>query len=308
MTSTKFTFSLVVFDGFSDSQADLVVITVRNVNKPPVANAGTDQSVNERATVTLDGSGSSDPDGNTLTYKWVAPAGIPLSSISAANPTFTAPEVSQDTQYTFSLAVNDRFVDSQADHVVITVRNVNKAPVANAGTDQSVNEGTTVSLDGSASSDPDGNPLTYQWTVAAGITLSSTSESKPTCFAPQVEKDSVLSFSLVVNDGIVNSSPSTVKVTVQNVISDGISNPESLSFAIYPNPTTGIVNIEFSKGAGMRTEILVMSMVGAEICRKEMIDAAKFRIDLSNQANGIYLLKISNIKQQYISKIIILKE
>jgi hypothetical protein len=86
---------------------------------------------------------------------------------------------------------------------------------------------------------------------------------------------------------------------------------ETLSFCdglkVYPTPTTGIVNIEFSKGAGMRTEILVMSVVGAEIYRKEMIDAAKFRIDLSNQANGLYLLKINNTENQYIGKIIILK-
>ncbi|MEI6138697.1 MAG: PKD domain-containing protein, partial [Mariniphaga sp.] len=90
-------------------------------NKVPVANAGTDQSVIEGTLVTLDGSTSNDPDGNTLTYKWSAPAGITLSSTTAIKPTFTSPDVATSTNYTFSLIVNDGTVDSPADLVVITV-------------------------------------------------------------------------------------------------------------------------------------------------------------------------------------------
>ena len=128
--------------------------------------------MNEGTTVTLDGSASSDPDGNALTYKWTAPAGITLSSATSAKPTFIAPEVTANTNYTFALVVNDGTIDSPIDQVVITVKNVNKAPIANGGIDKSVNEGAIVTLDGSASSDPDGNPLTYKWTAPAAISLS----------------------------------------------------------------------------------------------------------------------------------------
>jgi hypothetical protein len=216
-TDTQYTFSLVVNDGIANSTTDQVVITVKQINKAPTANAGPDQSVEKNTLVTLDGSASSDPDGNTLIYKWTAPAGITLSSASAQKPTFTAPDITTNTNYTFTLVVNDGLVDSPADQVVITVYRGNKVPVANAGPDQSVNEGATVSLDGSASTDADSDPLTYTWTAPAGITLSSTSAQKPTFTAPEVTTDTQYTFSLVVNDEIVNSATDQVVVTVKQV-------------------------------------------------------------------------------------------
>jgi hypothetical protein len=206
------------------------------------------------------------------------------------------------------LEVNDGSVYSLVDQVIITVKQVNRAPVAYAGADKTVFEGTVIILNGSASSDPDGNPLTYKWNAPDGITLSSTTVAKPTFTAPEVKKDTTFTFSLLVNDGIVDSNPATVKVTVLNDIKVGISNLESPLFNIYPNPTTGIVNIEFTGGAGRKTEVLVTNLVGAEVFRKEITDAAVFEIDLSNQVSGLYLLKIINNNQQYISKIVVSRQ
>lgn len=187
------------------------------VNHPPVANAGQDQTVNEGALVSLDGSASSDVDGSPLIFKWTAPTGITLSTATVAKPTFIAPEVNTDTPYTFTLVVNDGTADSQADQVIVTIRQVNKVPVANAGPDQTVNEGATVTLDGSASSDADGNPLTYKWTAPAGITLSSATSAKPVFTAPDVTMDKQYIFTLLVNDGTFDSQSDQVMVTVRNL-------------------------------------------------------------------------------------------
>ncbi|MBW8333933.1 MAG: T9SS type A sorting domain-containing protein, partial [Prolixibacteraceae bacterium] len=204
-------------DGTVNSTANQVIITLKQVNKAPVANAGTDQSVNGNVVYTLDGSASTDPDGDALTYKWTAPAGITLSSLSAAKPTFTAPAVTVSTNYTFTLVVNDGKTDSPADQVTITVKQGNQSPTANAGLDQSLNEGVIVTLDGTASNDPDSDPLTYLWSPPPGITLSSTTASKPTFTAPEVNADTQYSFSLVVNDGTVISAADQVIITVISI-------------------------------------------------------------------------------------------
>ena len=90
----------------------------------------------------------------------------------------------------------------------------NTAPVANAGPDQTVDEGTLVTLNGSASSDADSDPLTYEWTAPEGITLSDNTLAQPTFTAPTVATSTTYEFSLVVNDGTVNSLPDIVVITV----------------------------------------------------------------------------------------------
>ena len=227
------TFSLIVTDDKSNaSTADTVSITVNPpANSAPTANAGADQTaVASAATVTLDGSGSTDPDtGDTLTYAWTKTAGpdVTLSSTSAAQPTFTAPTLGANdaaVTLTFSLIVtDDKSNASTADTVSITVNPpANSAPTANAGADQTaVASAATVTLDGSGSTDPDtGDTLTYAWTKTAGpdVTLSSTSAAQPTFTAPTLGANDAavtLTFSLIVTDDKSNASTAdTVDITV----------------------------------------------------------------------------------------------
>ena len=186
------------------------------VNRAPAANAGPDQSVNSKANVTLDGSSSSDPDGDSLGYSWAQTSGpaVTLSNIHAVKPTFTAP--AGNHALVFSLIVNDGTLDSLvADTVTITVGD--RAPVANAGPDQSVNSNASVTLDGSSSSDPDGDSLSYGWAQTSGpaVTLSNIHAVKPTFTAPAVA--GALTFKLTVSDGSLTSSDS-VGVTVSGSV------------------------------------------------------------------------------------------
>jgi len=90
----------------------------------PIADAGANQTVNEAATVTLDGSGSTNGGSGTLTYLWTPPTGITLSSNTIVNPTFTAPAQTTYAEYEFSLRVGNGTLFSETDRTVVTVVNV----------------------------------------------------------------------------------------------------------------------------------------------------------------------------------------
>jgi hypothetical protein len=215
--------NLVVNDGAVDSAPDRVTLTVVGAgdNRAPVANAGPDQNVPTGTTVTLDGSASADPDGDLITYAWALEGGPAGSAATIADPTSPRPSFVADKGgvYTVALVVSDGVLASVADRVVVTASAANSAPVAHAGPDQSVLVGATVELDGSGSTDADGDLLSYSWSITsrpagsqAQLAYESTDDDDP---APTFVADvaGVYVISLVVGDGKAFSTPSSVTVT-----------------------------------------------------------------------------------------------
>ena len=215
------TFYLTVTDDKLEIDKDTVVVTIKHVNKKPVSNAGANQEVDENVLITLDGSGSFDPDLNdNITYKWTAPSGITLDNVSALKPTFTSPSIIEEyINYTFKLVVNDGTIDSDTSTVVIKVIHLNIAPVANAGSDILVDENTSSNLDGSASSDPEGKALSYLWTAPTGFIIDNPTSATTTFTAPEVEKDTIVKIILTVddNESALNTASDTIFVTVVQV-------------------------------------------------------------------------------------------
>ncbi|HET7787854.1 MAG TPA: PKD domain-containing protein [Myxococcales bacterium] len=220
-------FSLVVSDANAVSAPDTVAITVNAIVPPPVANAGPDQRVASAALVTLDGTGSSDPAGLPLTFAWSQAAGpaVTLSNPAAAQPTFTAPSIAPGlpaATLTFTLVVSDANASSAPSSVTITVDPLPpppQAPIANAGPNQTVDSGALVTLDGSASSDPAGLPISFAWSQVSGpaVTLLGANTVNPSFTAPTIpagQTAGVLVFALVVTDANLSSAPSTVTITV----------------------------------------------------------------------------------------------
>jgi len=215
------TFELVVFDGYRASVPAIVNITDKHLNHAPVSDAGLNQTVQEGSPVTLDNY-SYDTDSDALTYSWCQPAGpaVTLSSRTESNPTFTAPQVgSGGATLTFKLTVSDG-VASAHDTVSIMVSNVNQRPVAAAGADQTVNEGSVVTLNGGGSSDPDDDTLGFLWTQVSGpdVSLSNADTVSAVFTAPAVDPNGAdLVFRLVVNDGARDSLTDDLTVHVQNL-------------------------------------------------------------------------------------------
>jgi len=215
-TEGSYNLSLLVNDGREDSQRDLIKITVipaRPLNRVPIANAGKDDTTNTGIPVMLDGRLSSDPDGEALTYKWIALNGGTITDTKAAVTTFVA---TMRKTYVVALIVNDGQVDSDADYKEILIPETSPElfpPVANAGRDTTVLIGEKVKLDGSRSRDPNNLRLNFHW---IGAESNPASVALPNVAAPEFIPPSPgkYIFILYVDNGQQTSAPDQVKIEV----------------------------------------------------------------------------------------------
>ena len=216
-------------------------------NSAPTANAGEDQTVNANVRVTLDGTASSDPNGDALTYAWTGPEGITLANADTDTATFTTTAAQVGQTLTFTLTVTDPGGKSASDEVEITVQRPapviiggggggggapptspgqqqNQAPTADAGDDipaSSAVAGAIVRLSGSDSNDPDGDntKLTYAWTqdttttdtayYTTAITLTNAVTATPSFTVPGDAHGKMIKFTLKVTDEKGTASTNT---------------------------------------------------------------------------------------------------
>ena len=211
------TFELTVTAGEA-SATDTVDITIDADNDPPTARAGKDQTVAESGAGKLDGGASSDPEGELLAYSWRQSSGEPTLTLTDANtatPSFATPNLVAPTTLTFELTATAGGA-STTDTVKITIDADNDSPMANAGEDQTVTAGGVGRLDGSASSDPEGESLDYSWHQSAGepsVALAEARTAAPSFKAPIVTTNTTLTFELMVTAGGA-SATDTVDVTI----------------------------------------------------------------------------------------------
>ncbi|MCA1827405.1 MAG: PKD domain-containing protein [Myxococcales bacterium] len=222
--------TLFVRDSCGTSAPSTTVITV--ANHPPVASAGPERHAMPGDTVTLDGTGSSDSDQDTLRYQWSIVSRPPgsnavLSSATAASPTFTPDAYGT---YTVILVVSDGEDVSDPAEVVVKVGVTGPngtcapaaPPVASAGPDQTSSGGffsVTAQLDGSASTIGRPGSLTFKWTLTSKPSGSNAQINDAHAIGPvlqSIDRPGTYVATLVVNDGCVDSGPSTVRITRPN--------------------------------------------------------------------------------------------
>jgi outer membrane autotransporter protein len=182
LSAGEHTLTLRVTDNDNFTDEDQVSITVAALTNAPTANAGQDLTLMDTngdgsEEVSLDASGSSDGDGNIVSYQWLEGD---TEVATGVTPTFTLGLGAHNL--TLRVTDNDNLVGE--DQVVVTVVNDTTTPTANAGVDQTLidedGDGSeSVSLDGTGSIDPDGSIVTYQWLegdqeIATGATTSVT--------------------------------------------------------------------------------------------------------------------------------------
>lgn len=156
--------AVVASDGLLSSAPSRV--TVVALNRPPVADAGPDL-INPPVPVVLDGTRSSDPDGDQLiSYRWIQRRGPDVTEglgfLTGVNASFAPPLAGE---YEFDLVVSDGETESTPDRIVVHVDKENEPPVlAITAAQYFAVEGTAFALDASGTTDPDGDPVTVIWT------------------------------------------------------------------------------------------------------------------------------------------------
>lgn len=207
---TSLAFAVLSGCGGSDEDAS-------ETNQLPVANAGIDQQVNEQTQATLLGQ-ASDADGTVVIYSWSQTSGttVALTNENTATAQFTTPDVTENEDLVFELSVEDNEGAIHQDSVTVEVLKVNNAPIANAGSNIIGVVTSTVTLDGSNSSDSDNDSLSYEWELSHVPEASNAVLTNTTSVSPSFVPDIIGSYtaSLVVSDGDDNSEPNLVTITV----------------------------------------------------------------------------------------------
>ena len=275
----------------------------------PVALAGKDMTIALGGTASLTAINSVNPKGLPITYNWEIvqqPAG---SALTIADPAAQSFSVSPDHSgiFVFTLVVSDEEESSLADTLRLLV---SAPPVANAGSDVNSAIDVNVILNGSASFDIDQDKISYLWTMISKPAGSTTTLKKDTyvdpVFRPDVSGDYVVV--LVVNDGLQDSQPDTVKISVS---ATGISNVNSNSMLeVYPNPIEDffVIKADFSRDKSYRIE---MTDLTGTVLLNEFIETGNSVSSKSfflpeNLDNGIYILRLisSDRSEIYVKKVV----
>ena len=275
------TFRLTVTDKGGEKGVDTISIIV-NAATPPNADPGPDQVAENFDAVILDGSNSSAAGGSIVSYLWEQVAGksVTLSAPTSPVTQFEAPAVGESgDSLIFRLTVRDSNGHEASEEVSVKVTFVNKPPVARAGQDQIVSEGSTVTLDGSQSYDPDGGILSYRWTQVGGtpVGLASSDAVRTTFVAPQVGVAG-LTFRLTVTDKENIERADEVLITVND---NGIT--------LFPD---GV--IRFASATGLALGIRVES--GGKLVKLNPVAANTVSDTVNRPENIIYGLLDAEIR------------
>lgn len=274
-------------------------------NRAPMANAGPDQTVPLGETVQLDGRLSTDPDNGPapLRFQWslaAIPTGSALTNaqISGATSALAAfrPDVLGD--YTLRLTVSDSALSASDD---VHIRVENTPPVAHAGPDRFAKLGSQVRLDGSDSFDPNGDLITYAWTLrekpARSMLTSNRLQGRETpqpTFIP--DACGRYRLELLTHDGLVDSVPDSVTITatLSNVPPNADAGPDQYALVGTTVMVDGSASDDPDQGPGPLTYQWAFKQLppGSMLQNTHILMAGQPQASFVPDVAGIYVLKL----------------
>ena len=193
--------ALVATDQAGNSVTQTLNVTLSG-NQSPTAGPGGPYSGEIGKTIMFSGAESNDPDGDPLTYAWNFGDGATATGLQATH-TYT-----DEGTFTVTLTVTDSNKTSGSASTTAAIVKPNRGPVANAGGPYSGDAGTTVTFSAAASSDPDGDALTYAWSFSDGGTANGVNPRR------SYQTAGTFSATLTVTDGHGGTATNTAAVTI----------------------------------------------------------------------------------------------
>ncbi len=289
-------FELEVTDNQGATGRDTISVTVTlPANKPPVANAGADQTITLPVnSIQLNGTGT-DPDGTITAYQWTKLSGPATYTIVAPSSASTSVTGLIEGIYIFRLTVTDNNNSTASDDMKITVGAAlpppNKAPVANAGKDITITLPVNkVQLTGSGT-DSDGTIVSYQWSLLDGP--GSYQIATPSNYKTNVTglSEGTYRFQLTVRDNGGASASDTVMVIV---------NPDKKkksTASVYPNPAATSITINIDAVTDKNYSFIrIYNAAGTIVHQEEFLRQDKVfakQIDISGLGKGVYFVNVN---------------
>jgi hypothetical protein len=304
-TAGTYVFQIRATDNNGLSTTAAVAITVQDAAPPPpnvspVANAGQDQVVTMPvSTATLDGGGSYDPDGTIASYSWIQLSGSAGVTLSGSNLPQAALTGLTAGTYVFQLTVTDNTGATGVATVTITVNSapVVLPPVANAGADTTLAlPADSVVLNGSASNDPRGETITYQWTEVSGPTNVIIPAANEMAAPVRGLQPGLYVFSLRVTNTSGMSDSAQVQVRVMNNQRSAVGDTASAQVMVYPNPVESVLTVRFADPhVSGRVMIQLFDMQGRVVMTEETEISGGGQLvtlNVSRLAKGVYGMEV----------------
>jgi hypothetical protein len=251
-----YVFQLTVTDNSGKTATDVMTVDVKSaVVTPgtPVVDAGANQTiVLPASSVTLAGT-ASESGGTIVTYKWTQVSGPNTANIANDAQASTGVDGLVQGAYTFQLTVTDNSGVQASDIVKITVNApaANQPPVAVPGPDITISTPSSLPLDGSASYDPDGTIVSYQWVQtsgAGGVTITGSNTATPTIYGLQ---PGIYVYQLTVIDNQGATGVATIVITVTDPgNAKPVADAGHDTTLIFPGQTSSLLDGRGSTDAG----------------------------------------------------------
>jgi len=226
LTEGTYEFKLTVTDNLSQSSSDIVIITVKPAPPPPVADAGSDATIQLPVnSFSLDGSKSTAPGGSITDYEWIKSSGPSGGTIADPHSSNTTASNMVVGVYVFQLKVTDNNGNTSFATVSVTVKAAPLPPVANAGADKTITlPDNSITLDGTASTAPSGTITSYTWAKSSGPATGSIVNPSASTTKVNGLEQGVYKFTLTVTDNNGGSSSGEVTVTVKPAVLPPVAN------------------------------------------------------------------------------------